>query len=378
MSNGFARFSYGLILPAMQEDLSWTYTEAGWINTANAIGYVAGAILTFALVRSVSAALLFTVGMVGTSVGLVANGLTESFWWLSAWRIWTGVFGAFVFIVGSTMAASLFQDNPGRNALAIAINFGGGGFGMVLSGVTLPVLFARVGVEAWPLSWLGLGVASVLCCGLSIWAAYALQDDLPRHENKRADTRLPVRRLIALLMGYGLFAAGYIVYLTFLIAWMHSLSFSALSVSLTWLIVGVGMMVSPFVWRRVLAHFDNGVPLALATGVTGIGTVVPLVWPTVEGLVVSAVLFGLAVFIAPSAVTSFSRKNLPAQLWGPALGLFTIVFAVGQTIGPVAAGAVGDALGDIRYGLLSAGFVLGLAALIGATQSSLRSSKDAA
>ncbi|MEM8975636.1 MAG: YbfB/YjiJ family MFS transporter, partial [Pseudomonadota bacterium] len=359
VSNGFARFSYGLILPAMQEDLSWTYTEAGWINTANAIGYVVGAILTFVLVGRASAALLFTVGMVGTSACLVANGLTESFWWLTVWRIWTGVFGAFVFIVGSTLAASLFQDDPNRNALAIAINFGGGGFGMVLSGATLPVLFASVGPQAWPLSWLGLGIASVLCCGLSIWAAYALQDDKAQHEGKRAGARLPVRRMLALLLGYGLFAAGYIVYLTFLIAWMHSLNFSAISISLTWLIVGVGMMVSPFVWRRILAHYDNGLPLALATGATAVGTIVPLIWPTVEGLVISAALFGLSVFIAPSAVTSFSRKNLPVQLWGPALGLFTIIFAVGQTIGPVAAGAVGDGLGDIRYGLLGAGLVLG-------------------
>ncbi|MEM6496645.1 MAG: YbfB/YjiJ family MFS transporter, partial [Pseudomonadota bacterium] len=163
-----------------------------------------------------------------------------------------------------------------------------------------------------------------------------------------------------------------------LIAWMHSLNFSAISISLTWLIVGVGMMVSPFVWRRVLAHYDNGLPLALATGATAVGTIVPLIWPTVEGLVISAALFGLSVFIAPSAVTSFSRKNLPAQLWGPALGLFTIIFAVGQTIGPVAAGAVGDGLGDIRYGLLGAGLVLGLAALIGLAQPRLTASAEAA
>ena len=127
VSNGFARFSYGLILPAMQEDLNWTYVEAGWINTANAIGYVVGAVLTFLLVRRVSAALLFTLGMIGTSLCLVANGLTENFWWLSSWRIWTGVFGAFVFIIGSTLAASLYQDDPRRNAFAITSASGGPG-----------------------------------------------------------------------------------------------------------------------------------------------------------------------------------------------------------------------------------------------------------
>ena len=38
-TNGLARFAYGLLLPAMRADLDWNYTQAGWINTANAIGY---------------------------------------------------------------------------------------------------------------------------------------------------------------------------------------------------------------------------------------------------------------------------------------------------------------------------------------------------
>ena len=371
VSNGFARFSYGLILPAMQEDLGWTYTQAGWINTANAIGYVVGAVLTFLLVRRVSAPLLFTLGMLGTSLCLVANGFTENFWWLSNWRIWTGVFGALVFIVGSTLAASLFQDDPKRNALAIAINFGGGGFGMVLSGVALPVLFAEAGNAAWPLSWLALGLASVACCGLSIWSAYALQGHAQSNAGQTSTAQLPVDRMLALLSGYGLFATGYIVYLTFLIAWMQSLGFSALMVACVWLAVGASMMLSPFIWRPLLAYYMNGVPFALAAGATGVGTLVPLIWPSATGLIVSAMMFGLSVFIAPSAVTSFSRKNLPAQLWGPALGLLTIVFALGQTIGPVAAGAVGDHFGDIRFGLFGAGLVLGLGALIGFLQPSL-------
>ena len=44
VSNGFARFAYALILPAMRADLGWTYSMAGWINTANAIGYLLGAL----------------------------------------------------------------------------------------------------------------------------------------------------------------------------------------------------------------------------------------------------------------------------------------------------------------------------------------------
>ena len=86
----------------------------------------------------------------------------------------------------------------------------------------------------------------------------------------------------------------------------------------------------------------------------------------------SAAIFGLAVFIAPSAVTSFSRQNLPQSDWGAAVSLFTLVFAVGQTIGPVAAGALGDRFGEIGPALLAAALLLLVAAAVAAFQKPLR------
>ncbi|MFD1751914.1 YbfB/YjiJ family MFS transporter [Salipiger marinus] len=42
---GIARFAYALLLPEMREDLGWTYAEAGWLNTSNGAGYLAGALM---------------------------------------------------------------------------------------------------------------------------------------------------------------------------------------------------------------------------------------------------------------------------------------------------------------------------------------------
>lgn len=46
VSLGITRFAYGLLLPAMRTDLGWSYTLAGAMNTANALGYFLGALLT--------------------------------------------------------------------------------------------------------------------------------------------------------------------------------------------------------------------------------------------------------------------------------------------------------------------------------------------
>src|SRR5512133_1057659 len=45
VSLGLARFSYALLLPPMRADLSWSYLTAGAMNTVNAAGYLAGALL---------------------------------------------------------------------------------------------------------------------------------------------------------------------------------------------------------------------------------------------------------------------------------------------------------------------------------------------
>lgn len=368
VSNAFARFAYGLILPAMQSDLDWTYTQAGWINTANALGYIGGAALTLAIIGRIPAKRLFGIGLVVTSLSLLMCGFDDGFWYLTFWRILAGVAGAPVFITGGTMAASLFPDDARRNALAIAGYFGGAGLGMILSGALLPGMFARHGSQFWPEAWMGLGVVSLVLVPISIWAAGQTKVD-PKNDDGGGS--LPIMSMGFALLGYGLFATGYIVYLTFIVASVRETGLSASAISAGWVIIGLGIIASPFLWRPVLARWASGIPLALACAVTGVATLLPWVVPGVLGFALSALMFGVAVFIGPGAVTSFGRKNLPQALWGKSVSLFTLIFAVGQTIGPVAAGAIADMTGTVGTGVVASGGILLLAAVLAAFQKPL-------
>lgn len=51
VSLGITRFAYALLLPPMREDLGWSYTLAGGMNTINALGYLLGALATPLLLR---------------------------------------------------------------------------------------------------------------------------------------------------------------------------------------------------------------------------------------------------------------------------------------------------------------------------------------
>lgn len=363
ISNGFARFAYGLILPAMREDLVWTYTQAGWINTANAIGYLAGALLGLAMINRLGAARLFNIGMLVLAVALFCSGLTRDFWLLTFWRIVAGMGGAPVFIAAGALASALFRDDPERNALAIAVCLaGGGGAGMFVSGIAIPVVFEHWSASAWPQVWMLLGAASALALWPSWRATRALHS--PAGHGETESLRWPaIRHVLPALLSYGLFGVGYIVYLTFLVAWMTNHGASALLVALTWAVISAMVIGSPFIWRSTLARSQRGGALFLACLISAVAVFLPILVPTTWGIVLSAALFGGSFFIAPTAATSFARKRFPAAQWGGAMALFTVVFAIGQIIGPVAGGALADAMNDVTPGLVFAGAVLVLSAL---------------
>jgi len=369
VTNSFARFAYGLILPAMKSEMAWTYAQAGWLNTANALGYIVGAVITMLFIGRRSPTLLFAFGLITTTIALLATGLNAALWWQTMWRILAGLFGAMSFSTAGVLVAGLFKDSPRHNALAIAILFGtGGGIGIVLAGAALPGMLDHYGNSSWPMAWVAVGAVSVSFLPLSLWAAAQLS--VPVQIQSKAPA-LPIRRILAQMAGYAGFGLGYIVYLTFLSAWMTEQSASAGFISAVWVLLGLCICISPLVWRPILARHASGVPLAMILSCIALGSALPVLWPGSLSLLISAVVFGLSVFMAPSAVTNFTRQNLQPESWGQAISLFTVIFAVAQTLGPYGAGLVGDLSHNIGTGLLVAAALLLIGAVIAWTQKPL-------
>ena len=115
ISLGLARFSYALLLPPMRADLGWSYFTAGAMNTANAAGYLLGALLApHALVRH-DARLLLLAGAWATALLLALHGLVRSDAALYTLRLLSGVASAATFISGGLLAARLGHEAMGRS-----------------------------------------------------------------------------------------------------------------------------------------------------------------------------------------------------------------------------------------------------------------------
>lgn len=359
VSNGLARFAYALILPAMQSDLRWTYAEAGWLNTANAIGYLFGAMGTLWAVRVMGAGALFRLGMVVVAVALLISGATRDIGLLSFLRILAGLAGAPVFICGGVLAAALFPAGDRRAGDAIALYFGGAGAGLLLSGIALPLWFDHAGPTGWPVAWISLGILSAFSVPLTWWASRQVGGSAAGNSVALLGAW---RNFVPALIGYGFFGAGYMIYMTFVVAWARSAGAGVGAVIALWSLLGMAVLVSPLVWRPLLARWSGQACMALSIGLTGGGVAIAWIMPSNQGLQASAILFGLSFFIVPSAVTTMVRRSLPQPQWAPAVALFTVVFAASQTVGPITAGWIAD-----QTGTLSSGLLLGLGLLAAGT-----------
>ncbi|RPH42112.1 MAG: YbfB/YjiJ family MFS transporter [Burkholderiales bacterium] len=364
VSNSFARFAYALVLPAMRTDLQLDWSSAGWLNTANAIGYLGGALLARMLVRRTGNRVLFASGMVITAVALAATGLVRDVGALTVMRGLSGVGGAMVFVCGGALSGNVFPGQPARATTTIAIFFAGGGIGLMLCGVAVPLLLEAYGDTAWPLAWQAMGVASLAMAAAATWAAWNIEE--PGAAPGSADWRLAP--FVPQFLAYVCFGLGYIGYMTFVIAWMRVNGAGTGMVIAVWTVLGAATLAAPAVWAGPCERWRGGRPLAAVMAVLSAGAMLPMASLHPAALLASATLFGLAMFSAPSAVSSLIKHLLPKPAWGSAMATFTVAFAASQIVGPVATGWVADRFGSLRPGLTASAAVLLLGALLALAQ----------
>ncbi|WP_185949201.1 YbfB/YjiJ family MFS transporter [Microbispora sp. KK1-11] len=333
---GLARFAYGLLLPAMRDELHWSLAEAGAMSAANGLGYLLGALVTAVVVRRLGTAATFRWGMVLTALALAVTATSDAYPVLLAARAAAGVAGAAVFVTGGVIASRL-AARAGSGA-PITVYFAGAGLGIVISGAGIPPLGDHL-----HLAWAGLGVAAGLAALLSWTAARADGEAQAGEEAQAADAgRVHVRPLWGIALAYLLFAAGYITYITFLSAYLADRHAPLGQVVLTWTALGLAVVAAPALWSRPIAEWPGTRALAVLLALLGGGAALAMAAPAPPVILASAILYGATFMGVPAAVTALIKANTPSPDWTATLAAFTTIFAGGQTAGPWLAGLVAD------------------------------------
>lgn len=343
---GFTRFAYALLLPPMQNEFSWNFVQAGALNTSNAVGYLAGALMAAWMGRRWGMLQTFTGAMVLSALALMATAWPSSFSLLLVVRAFGGVATALAFVLGTALAAKAM---PGRPATALSIYFAGSGLGVVLAGSLIPLAQAGGNALDWRQAWLVMGLVSLLASSIS---ALAARSSIRKSTPVGAHHALPIWTILRpSLVANLLYGAGYVGYMTFMIALLKRLGFDATLSMVFFIVIGVASMLASPLWGRLLGRMKGGQGFALVCVVVAVGTMPALIWPESWAVIASALIFGASFMAGPAAVSVAAQRLLPAAslTWG--LALLTAAFSLGQSIGPLIGGWVSDFTGSLSAGL---------------------------
>jgi MFS family permease len=372
ISLGITRFAYGLLLPTMRSDLSWSYTLAGAMNTANALGYLLGALITPRWLKRHGPATLLLWGAALATVFMGLSGFFTDAAYLLVQRLLAGLASAWVFIAGGLLAARLGALQPARAGLLIGLYYGGTGIGIFLSALLVPAVLeaARDQQHSWAWAWWALAAACMAATALLVWPARVMAEPVVAAS---ATPGAPVRpfhwrQFGFALAGYGMFGVGYIGYMTFVIALLREQGAGAGSVTLFYALLGVAVVASSRIWAGLLDRYRGGQALALLCALLGAATIVPALTAVFWAVLLSGLVFGAVFLSVVASTTALVRHNLPQAGWAAGISAFTIVFAAGQIAGPTVVGWIADGPGGLARGLVFSAAALWLGAALASRQ----------
>lgn len=372
VSLGLARFSYALLLPPMRADLGWSYLVAGAMNTVNAAGYLLGALLMPQALARWPARRLLLGGSAGAALLLALHGLVTADAALYALRLAAGVASAATFVAGGLLAAQLAQAPPaaGRkplgSGLILGLYYGGTGLGIVSAALLVPPLAGREAPHAWQAAWWALALAALLATVAMAAATRALEASPP--SARAAGAGGSQRPLAWGLAAYLMFGIGYIGYMTFVVTLLREQGLPPGQVTMFYVLLGLAVLASSWLWAGLLQRHRGGRPMALLNGLLALATLLPVLSAQPAVVFASGLLFGGVFLSVVASTTALVRHNLPPAAWPAGIAAFTIVFAVGQIVGPTLVGHVADGEGGLVRGFAWSAAALALGALCASRQ----------
>jgi len=363
VSLGLARFAYALLLGPMRADLGWSYFTAGAMNTANAAGYLLGALAASGWIARRGPRSALVGGGLATAGLLALHGLVHSDALLGLLRLLAGAASAATFVSGGLLAARLGSRSVGAisASLVLGLYYGGTGLGIIVSALLVPAFTGAGEAFGWQPAWQALGAVALLMTLLMAWGTVA---DAPLVGSTSAAVPLRWRRFGFALAGYFMFGLGYIGYMTFIVTLLREQQLGSAVITAFYITLGLGVMASSWLWASLLQRWQGGQPMALLNALLALATLLPVLSTRPVAVFVSGALFGSVFVSVVAASTAVVRHNLAAASWPRGIAVFTAVFALGQIAGPSLVGLIADGPGGLARGLAVSAAVQALGAVL--------------
>ena len=353
---GIGRFAFTPILPMMQEDAGLTVVSGGYLASANYLGYLLGSLIATRLQLRDDVAVLgsmLLIGMATLAMGLVGNYAL----WLVL-RLVAGIANAWIAIFAFSWCLDRLAvlQRPVLNSLI----FTGVGFGTMLAGLICIVLM-RIDASSAQ-AWLTFGVLA-LAITAAVWTTYA-GGGTAHHAAPRPRSRgVPwSREAVLLVFCFGASGFGYIIPATFLPAMAREIVRDPAIFGWAWPLFGAAAMASTIFAAALLRGYAPRRVWMVCHLVMAFGVVLPVLWSGLAAIMVAALCVG-GTFMVITMLSIQEARAVAGAHVVPLTAAMTASFALGQILGPLAAGALLGAGFSFASGLLVAGAVLVVSAV---------------
>ena len=146
----------------MRDALGWSYSAAGFMNTINAVGYLAGALLASRMIRRFGLTRTVRWGTLAAVISLALCAVSGNFFVLSFARLLAGIGAAGGFVGGAALAATIAQTRPDRANFLLSLFYAGPGLGILSSGLIAPFVLQGFGPGSWWIVWWAMTLLSVV------------------------------------------------------------------------------------------------------------------------------------------------------------------------------------------------------------------------
>lgn len=363
VAQGFGRFTFGVVLPDVRQDLlGGSNTLGGFVATANTFAYLLGALLVGTLSARLTPVNSVRIGLVLSVSGLAGAVVAPNAAVLTIAMISMGLGGAAIWIPSPGITAAVVA--PHRRGVAVGLTGSGVGLGIIFSG-QLNGWFQGNGGD-WRDVYLVhtiIGLAAIVL----VWAV--LRDRGGRAPGGGFGGFAVLSTLEGwkpITLCYFTYGFGYLLILAFLTARLQDDSgFSETTASTVFAVTGGCTIFGGVGLGRVSDMFGRRRTLIVAFPMWGVAVLLLLTGQlglVIAGAVIVGVLFGGI----PSVIAAYLVDRTDSTTYGPSYAAATFSFGVAQVSSPQIGGLIADWRGSFTLVFLISAVSMSCGALFAA------------
>ena len=361
VAQGFGRFTFPVLLTAIDRELLGSYTLAGFLSNVPLVAYLIGTGFTSLLSTRSDPTHLMKIGATLSVLGLGSMSISPSVWMLALALFVAGFGAALVWVPAPGIAASMV--GPTQGGLAIGLVGSGIGTGVMLAG---PLTSAVRTVSGNDFSWRPVyGVQALF--GVVVLLGLFLV--LRRGDNAGTSVKVPVSVLTtvphwrSITLAFVVFGITYSLFFYFLPAQLVASGWSGATARWMFALLGLASIFGGVVFGRISDRISR--PTTMRFGFVLMATA-PLLVLVDNGItvVIGVFAFGLCIAGVPTTIGAMLADALDSRSFVTAFGTVTFAFGAAQLFGPPFAGWVGERTGSFQIPFITASVVALLGALL--------------